>query len=358
MLKRLPDHDTLYAHLVRRDPSLDGVVYVGVRTTGVFCRPVCPARTPLSKNITFYPSAEAALAAGLRACRRCRPLSPPDAPGEVVNRLVQLIESDVCRRWTEADLRDLGIEPATARRQFRQRFGMSFSRYARARRLGEALNTIHRGEAVIEAQLDAGFDSASGFRAAFARSFGQAPSQSRAASALAMGWIDTPLGLMLAIADTKKLHMLEFIARRELEAHVDRYRRQFNASVLPGETPALNQIRQEVADYFSGRSLIFRSCIAGAGTAFQNEVWDELRRIPPGETRSYADIAQRVGRPRAVRAVANANRLNRCAIILPCHRVIGANGALTGYAGGLWRKQWLLDHERRLLKRGEPAGSS
>ncbi|RYG31500.1 MAG: methylated-DNA--[protein]-cysteine S-methyltransferase [Burkholderiales bacterium] len=200
---------------------------------------------------------------------------------------------------------------------------------------------------MIEAQLDAGFESGSGFREAFARQFGDAPNKSRSAKTFVMDWIDTPLGPMLAIADDTHLHMLEFVERKKLQEHVERYRKHFNATVLPGDSKALQLIRKELADYFAGKTLIFKSKIAGAGTEFQNNVWEELRRVPPGVTRSYQEMAERIGRPTAVRAVANANRLNRCAIILPCHRVIGADGTLTGYAGGLWRKQWLLDHERR-----------
>ena len=345
MLNRLPDHDKLYEHIQRRDPELDGVIYVGVKTTGIFCRPVCPARTPLSNNITFFGSPDEALAAGLRPCKRCRPLDDPNAPGVVIDKLLRLVEEDPSRRWSEDDLRDLGIEPATARRQFQKRFDMSFSQYARARRLGNAFNTIRKGDAVIEAQLDAGFESGSGFREAFARTFGDAPNKSRKALTFAMDWIDTPLGPMLAIADDTHLHMLEFVERKKLQDHVDRYRKQFNATVLPGETKALRLIKQELADYFAGTTLTFKSRIAGAGTEFQNEVWDELRRVPPGVTRSYQEMAMRIGRPTAVRAVANANRLNRCAIILPCHRVIGADGSLTGYGGGIDRKKWLLEHE-------------
>ena len=250
-------------------------------------------------------------------------------------------------RWSEDDLREMGIEPATARRHFQRRFDMSFSQYARARRLGHAFNAIRKGDAVIEAQLDAGFESGSGFREAFSRTFGEAPNKSREALAFAMDWIDTPLGPMLAIADDTHLHMLEFVERKKLQDHVERYRKAFNATVLPGDTKALRLIRKELADYFSGKNLDFKSKVAGAGTEFQNDVWNELRRVPPGVTRSYQEMAERIGRPSAVRAVANANRLNRCAIILPCHRVIGADGTLTGYAGGLWRKQWLLDHEKR-----------
>lgn len=345
MLNRLPPHDELYKHILRRDPELDGVIYVGVKTTGVFCRPVCPARTPLSKNITFYGSPDEAIEAGFRACKRCRPLDDPNSPGALLDKLLQLVESDPSRRWSEDDLREMGIEPATARRQFQKRFDMSFSQYARARRLGHAFNTIRKGDAVIEAQLDAGFESGSGFREAFSRQFGEAPQKSRKALTFAMDWIDTPLGPMLAIADDKKLHMLEFVERKELQAHVDRYRKHFNATVLPGDTPALKLIRKELKDYFAGKTLTFTSKIAEAGTEFQQNVWDELRRIPPGVTRSYQDMSNRIGHPTAVRAVANANRQNRCAIILPCHRVIGSDGSLTGYGGGLERKQWLLRHE-------------
>ncbi|MBI1340707.1 methylated-DNA--[protein]-cysteine S-methyltransferase [bacterium] len=343
----LPDEDQLYAALTRRDADFDGVFYVAVRTTRIFCRPVCPARTPRRENVEFHPSPEDALAAGFRPCKRCRPLDDPGAPGAVLSRLLALVEGDPTRRWTEDDLRREGIEPATARRQFRKRFDMSFSQYARARRLGHAFSAIQAGGAVIEAQLDAGFESGSGFRDAFARAFGDAPLKSRRTRLFDMAWIDSPLGPLFAVAEGERLHMLEFSERKRLQEHIERYRRGFNAAIIPGEGPAILRIRSELADYFAGRRLTFDTGIADAGTDFQATVWRALGDIPPGETRSYADVAAAIGRPTATRAVANANRLNRCAIIIPCHRVIGADGALTGYAGGLWRKQWLLDHERR-----------
>lgn len=347
MLTELPDHDTLYAAIARKDATFDGVIYVCVKTTGIFCRPVCPARTPKPENVFFVSSPDQAVDAGYRACKRCRPLEAPEASSALLDRLLSLVEADPSRRWSEADLRALGIEPATARRHFQRRFDMTFSQYVRARRLGHAFQTIKEGEKVIEAQLDAGFESGSGFREAFARQFGEAPQRSRAARAFVMDWLDTPLGPMLAVADDTHLHMLEFVERNKLGEHLERYRTQFNASVTPGDSPAMALIRREVAAYFKGESLDFSSKIADAGTTFQNQTWTALRAIPPGETRSYADLAKAIGKPSAVRAVANANRQNRCAVILPCHRVIGSDGSLTGYAGGLHRKQWLLDHEKR-----------
>ena len=347
MLNQLPDKQKLYEAIARKDGSLDGLVYVCVKTTGIFCRPVCPARTPKAENVDFVSSIEDALAGGYRPCKRCRPLEHPDSPSALLQRLLELVEADPSRRWSEADLRALGVEPATARRHFQRRFDMTFSQYVGARRLGHAFKTIKEGDRVIEAQLDAGFESGSGFRNAFARQFGDPPNRSRDALSFVMAWLDTPLGPMLAVADENHLHMLEFVERSKLADHLERYRTQYNASVTPGDSPALARIRQEVTDYFSGRSLTFASDVAGAGTDFQRQTWSALRAIPPGETRSYADLAKAIGRPGAVRAVANANRQNRCAIILPCHRVIGSDGSLTGYAGGLWRKQWLLEHEQR-----------
>ena len=207
---------------------------------------------------------------------------------------------------------------------------MSFSQYTRARRLGHAFNTIRKGNAVIEAQLDAGFESGSGFREAFSRTFGEAPHKSRAALAFAMDWIDTPLGPMLAIADDTHLHMLEFVERKKLQEHVDRYRKHFNATVLPGDTKALKLIRKELTDYFAGKNLKFTSKIAGAGTEFQNEVWDELRRVPAGITRSYQEMAERIGRRLSARAgrfpyflqagAAEAARAGRLACLECCHR--------------------------------------
>src|SRR5690606_28825150 len=140
-----------------------------------------------------------------------------------------------------------------------------------------------------------GFESGSGFREAFSRQFGEAPNKARAAQAFAIDWIDTPLGPMVAIADEERLHMLEFAERKKLNAHVDRYRKAFNAIVLPGETRALELIKQELKNYFSGKRLTFASQIAEAGTPFQQQVWDELRRIPPGQTRSYQQLSASIG---------------------------------------------------------------
>ena len=152
------DHDRCYTALLGRDADYDGVFYVGVRTTGIFCRPTCPARKPKRENCEFFADAQAALLAAYRPCARCRPLSHPNETSDVVRRLVAAVEREPLKRWRDADFDALAVHASTARRQFRKRFGMTFVEYARARRLGSAFKAIRSGERVIDAQLDAGFE--------------------------------------------------------------------------------------------------------------------------------------------------------------------------------------------------------
>jgi AraC family transcriptional regulator of adaptative response/methylated-DNA-[protein]-cysteine methyltransferase len=264
-----------------------------------------------------------------------------------VRRLVDAVEREPEKRWRDADLSSLGVHASTARRQFQKRFGMTFIAYSRSRRLGLALKAIRAGERVIMAQLDAGFESGSGFRDAFARIMGAAPA-SRSARALFAAWLDTPLGPMLAVTDDKALHLLEYTDRRGLERQVERLRARVGGGIVPGRTAPIAQIEAELAAYFAGRSTQFGTPLARCGSPFEESVWRALIAIPPGRTRSYGELARAIGKPRAVRAVARANGANPFAIVVPCHRIIGADGGLGGYGGGLARKRWLLDHERQL----------
>jgi AraC family transcriptional regulator of adaptative response/methylated-DNA-[protein]-cysteine methyltransferase len=263
-----------------------------------------------------------------------------------VEQLLAAVEADPSGRLREADLRRMGIDPSSARRAFQRYCGMSFHAYHRARRMGLALCGIREGKSMIDLQLDHGFESGSGFREAFGRVFGTAPSHARALDCLYARWFETPLGPVLALANDDGLHLLEFVDRRGLERELRALRERFAHEVVPGEHAYLRQIGRELDAYFSGRSLHFATPLKLEGTPFQRDVWNALRAIPPGTTRTYGEIAASVGRPSAVRAVGRANGDNKLAVVIPCHRVIGADGTLTGYGGGLWRKAWLLDHER------------
>lgn len=348
----LPDPDTLYRALCDRDPAYEGRALVGVTSTGIFCRLTCPAKKPLAQNCRWFATPAEAMAAGFRPCKRCHPLGPQADHDPVVQTLMAALEADPARIWREGDVGAMGLDPSTVRRAFKRHFGMTFLDMARMQRLRAGVASLNRGAPVIEAQLDAGFDSASGFREAFARLFGHAPRLMRAAHGLVADWIDTPMGGMIAVCDDRSLHLLEFVGRKGLPAELKRLSKAAKGEIGLGRTAITDLITRELDDYFAARSARFTVPLTLHGTPFLRQVWGELRQIPPGETRSYGDLARRIGRPTAVRAVARANGANQIAIVIPCHRVIGADGSLTGYAGGLWRKEALIALERKLAATG------
>lgn len=339
-----------YRALLKRDQEYDGVFYVGVCTTGVFCRSVCPARKPKQENCEFFENAQDALLAGFRPCKRCRPLSHPDIVPDLVLKLVEAVEKEPEKRWKAQDFAKLSTNAVQASRSFKKRFGMTFVAYARARRLGSALKEIKNSNSVIEAQLHAGYDSGSGFRDAFFKIMGQPPKKSEKIQLLKAGWLDSPLGPMIAISSESKIYLLEFVTRRGLEREIERLRDKLNATIVPGKTKPIDSIKNELDLYFLGRLEKFQTPLALIGTPFQLMVWQELMKIPLGQTRSYADIATSLGKSGAMRAVGNANGANQLAIIIPCHRVINSDGQIGGYGGGLARKKWLLKHEVKCAK--------
>jgi AraC family transcriptional regulator of adaptative response/methylated-DNA-[protein]-cysteine methyltransferase len=339
----LPSQNELMRAFDERDSTYDGVFYVAVKTTGIFCRPVCTAKKPKRENVEFFATGREAMFAGYRPCLRCKPLTAGQQPPELVSKLLAAINTEPGGRIRDGDLRGMGIDPSTARRQFQKQFGMTFQAYHRALRMGSALKQVRRGKRVIDSQLEAGFESGSGFRDAFARLFGTSPTRGGGTACLLARWLDTPLGAMLALADDDGLHVLDFVDRRGLERELERIAKRY--AIVPGPHAVLDQTEREMREYFRGTRREFSIPLAHRGTDFQRGVWDQLVQIEPGVTRSYAEIARRIGLPKGVRAVARANGDNYRAIVVPCHRVIGSDGSLTGYGGGLARKQWLLDHE-------------
>lgn len=343
----LPSTARMYRALVDRDRSSDGLFFAGIRTTGIFCRPGCGARKPLKKNVEFFASPTDAMRAGYRPCRRCRPLELAGATPDWAQRLFGLVESSGGERITSRDLERAEIHPARAARWFKERFGMTFQAYQRARRVAAALPSLRSGSSVGAVADESGFESESGFRAAFTELFGMSPTHAADdASVLRAQRIATPIGPMLAVAGEEGLLLLEFVDRRSLATQITTLRRRANAPIVPGDNAHLRRAAAELERYFAGDLRPFELDLVARGTPFQESVWRALQRIPCGETRSYADVAREIGQPSAVRAVANANGMNRIAIVIPCHRVIGSDGSPTGYAGGIWRKTWLLDHER------------
>lgn len=352
MLYDIENHDLLYDALLRRDPAYDGRVYVGVTSTGIFCRLNCPARNPKPENCRFFTTVGECIESGFRPCKRCKPVATAAEADPAVKTLIAAFEADPARRWTEADVIARGLDPSTVRRSFKRQFGVTFLEMARLSRLRDGFVTLSDGGRVIDAQLDAGFDSPSGFRSAFARLLGQSPASFTGEEFLKADWIDSPIGALVAVSDRSSLHLLEFVDRKALPRELKRLRDATRGGIGIGRLAPTEQIADELKAYFAGEGARFETPMTYHGSPFTREVWLELRRIPAGATRSYSDLAKAIGRPSATRAVARANGANQIAIAIPCHRVIGADGSLTGYGGGIWRKQKLIELEQAYASQG------
>jgi AraC family transcriptional regulator, regulatory protein of adaptative response / methylated-DNA-[protein]-cysteine methyltransferase len=326
----------------RRDPEFDGLFVFGVKTTGIFCRPSCPSQ-PRRENVMFFQNVGDAVAAGYRPCKRCKPEFANGKPPEWIGPLLERAGDE---RISAAKMREFGIAPERARRWFQRNYGMTFAAWQRGLRLSRAFTDIRRGAPLDDVILSNGFESHSGFRAAFSKTFGTAPGLARKNDeCLKAALLDTPIGPMLAVVSDRAVVQLEFADRRGLEASYAQMKKRFGV-VVPGENDVLKELRAQLTEYFAGERKNFSVAVDLNGTDFQKKVWIELMLIPYGQTRSYTEVAKAAGKPGAVRAVARANATNRLYLLVPCHRVIGHDGRLSGYGGGLARKQRLLELER------------
>ncbi|RPJ53164.1 MAG: methylated-DNA--[protein]-cysteine S-methyltransferase, partial [Acidobacteria bacterium] len=308
-------------------------------------------------NVEFFSSVREALFAGYRPCRRCQPTSPPGSAPEWVTRLLELVEKEPDRRLRDGDLRRAGLDSARVRRYFLANYGMTFHAYCRGRRLWGALRQLGGGQPLDDVALGTGWESHSGFREAFAKTFGRPPgsfvaSPEAADACIVTTAIDTPLGRLIAGATDEGLCLLEFPDRRMLEAELARLERLLGRPLVPGSHLHLAKAREELDRFFAGTLTQFTVPLVLRGTPFEERVWRELARIPYGETVSYARLAERLDAPGGQRAVGRANGMNRIAIMIPCHRVVTSSGELGGYGGGLWRKHWLLALEARVRRGG------
>jgi len=350
MLKQLPSRKEMYDALLNKDSSFEGIFFAGIKTTGIFCRPACPARKPKIGNVEFFQSAKEALDSGYRPCKRCNPMQTVGKTPEWVGMILKKVEQNPAQKWTDREVKLLGVEPNRLRRWFKRHHGMTFHGYVRLRRLGRALKQMKHERNTALVAFDNGYESLSGFREAMKDLLGQPVKKGKNTLAVYLNRISTPLGPMLAGTTESKLCLLEFTDRRMLETQLKRIQKELDCTFIPGSNAVTEQVAEELEEYFEGERKEFSVPLELKGSEFRQKVWRQLQEIPYGETRSYKEQAQIIGNEKAVRAVAGANGDNRIAIIIPCHRVIGSNGTLTGYGGGLWRKRYLLNLERSHLK--------
>jgi AraC family transcriptional regulator of adaptative response/methylated-DNA-[protein]-cysteine methyltransferase len=347
--ENLPSDKTMYNALLNKDSSYEGIFIVGVKSTGIFCRPTCPARKPKLVNVEFFKDTKGALHSGYRPCRKCKPLEKKDETPEWISILLEEVNQKAELRWKDYELRKRELDPNRVRRWFKKNHGVTFHGYVRAIRLGLAIGNIKNGEKMAHAAYGHGFESLSGFREAITKFVGDAPSKSKDTAIIKIHRISTPLGQMIVGATDDGLCLLEFVDRKMLETQLKRLIKYFKGVLVPGTNTHIKQTAEEIDNYFNGKLYSFTVPLVVPGTEFQKRTWEKLKTIPYGETISYDELAKKTGNHNAVRAVANANGNNRIAIIIPCHRVIGKDRKLRGYGGGLWRKKRLIEHEGNMI---------
>ncbi|OAJ60593.1 AraC family transcriptional regulator [Paraburkholderia ginsengiterrae] len=343
---RWTSDDERWDAVTRREPQADGAFFYAVKTTGVFCRPSCASRQPRRENVAFFADAAAARAAGYRDCKRCQPGGLPREL-EIVNRACAALDADPQQRLTLAQLSDaVHVSPFHLQRLFKRVVGVSPRQYQAAQRGAALRDALQRGSDVTRATLDAGFGSPSRMYDSASAELGMAPSAYRRKGAgLTVRYASAPtsLGFVLVAATDKGICKIGFGDDAAMLA--DDLRGEFANADLLEDVERLAPFIAQIDAYLRGTRQDFDLPLDIAATAFRQRVWDALRRIPYGETRSYSQIAEAVGSPRAVRAVASACATNPVALAIPCHRVVQKGGALAGYRWGLPRKAALLDNE-------------
>jgi AraC family transcriptional regulator of adaptative response/methylated-DNA-[protein]-cysteine methyltransferase len=342
------DPDASWKQLVARDPKAR--FFYGVKTTGVFCRPSCASRRPLRANVRFFETAAAAQAAGFRPCKRCNPATTISW-GRPLDGIRAHIEAHLDRPVRLEELgRVAGLSPFTVQRHFKREMGVSPLEYQRALRAGRLRGALKRGESVTDAIYTAGFGSSS--RAYEGNQLGMTPArfaQGGKGEQIGFTTAPSPFGWMVVGSTARGLCWLSLAGTKaEAEATL---RAEFPAATFRRDSSLSRLVDTALESVSTGTSFVQnqkpaeREALDLRGTVFQLRVWQALRQIPRGETRSYSQLARELGNPNATRAIARACATNRVALVVPCHRVVGADGSLTGYRWGLERKRQLLKAE-------------
>jgi len=342
------NEETRWQALVDRDPLFDGTFIVAVKTTGIYCRPTCPSRRPFRRNVTFFDGPDEAEAAGFRACLRCKPRDERAPAATIVEQACAYLTANLDRTVTLSELGEaVGLSPHHLQRTFTRVAGVSPRAWADARRLETLKSQLRERDDVTSALYDAGYGSSSRVYERAPGQLGMTPgTYQRGGRGMQIQWSirDCPLGRLLVGATERgvsAIYLGDDDASLEAALH-----REYPAAEIERDDDRIGDWMARVLEHVSGQRESLDLPVDVVGTAFQRRVWEALRTIPLGATRSYAEVADMIGEPKAVRAVAQACAKNPTAITVPCHRVVRSDGTLSGYRWGVVRKQALLAAER------------
>jgi AraC family transcriptional regulator, regulatory protein of adaptative response / methylated-DNA-[protein]-cysteine methyltransferase len=352
----MPDHARCWRAVQERDKLFDGTFVTAVLTTGIYCRPSCPARHPKPENVRFYREPVEAERHGFRPCKRCKPHDVVIDPHLTLVReaCALLDQQDEDALTLDVLGQRLGVSPHHLQRTFKQVIGISPRQYAEARRVERVKTQLRSGDDVTTALYDAGYGSSSRLYESAPARLGMTPATYRRGGAgmtISYVIVDSPLGRLL-VGMTERGVCLVCLgdADEQLEA---RLHSEYPNAIIARDGGQIGEPVQAILSYLEGREPRLDLPVDLQATAFQWQVWGALRQIPVGETRSYSEIARSIGRPQAARAVAQACANNPAALIIPCHRVVRNDGASGGYRWGIERKEALLAKERVLAKADE-----
>jgi AraC family transcriptional regulator, regulatory protein of adaptative response / methylated-DNA-[protein]-cysteine methyltransferase len=342
------NEDVYWQAVKTNDARFDGAFYLGVKTTGIYCRPSCRARTPKRENVAFYPTWADAESSGLRACLRCRPKNAAVADPRVakIMKACRLLESEDMYGLEELAL-EVGLSPYHLQRSFKEIIGVSPKKYAEAKRMERFKSELREGGDVAAAMYDAGFGSSSRLYEKASENLGMTPAAyKKGGKGLTISYsiTDCELGRILVARTIKGLCNVAF-ADDDARLEENLLKEYPNAEVVK-DAKVLKTFVDEILKHLSGEKKRLDLPLDIQATAFQMRVWELLRKIPYGETVTYSQIAERLGDRKKVRAVAQACANNRVAVVIPCHRVVGKDGKMTGYRWGVERKTALLETER------------
>ena len=337
----LPTKVTMISAFLKRKKKYKDAFYVGVKSTGVFHKSTCSVRKPGKKNMDFFSSTKVALDYGYRPCKICHPFLPTGETALWIVDLLNEIDHDPAFKIRDSELVKRGIDPNKLRRWFKKHHGFTFQAYLKYNRINHRFgnicynknlavhNAYHTRKPVMLAAEEP-------------EEYGEDKNPKQW---IAINRIETPIGPLLAGANEEGICLLEFSDRRMLETQIKILEKRLNAELYPGKSEYFEPLANQIDEYFSGNRTEFDISLITPGTPFQQQVWKAIEDVPFGKIRTYKQQSIQIGNPKAVRAVGSANGDNRIAIIIPCHRIVGNNGALVGYGGGLWRKRFLLELE-------------
>jgi AraC family transcriptional regulator, regulatory protein of adaptative response / methylated-DNA-[protein]-cysteine methyltransferase len=346
--------ETLWQAVLNRDPTIDGKLFYGVRSTGIYCRPICPSRRPNRHQVCFFQSAQEAQSAGFRPCQRCQPQSEtvPNTAKLKVLSVCRYIEAQVDYIPTLSELcSQVGMSPSYLQRIFKQIIGVSPFQYADALRSQRLKQRLQSGEEIADAVYDTGYGSSSQLYEKAPKQLGMTPKTYQQAGkriSIVYAIAPCPLGYLLVATTEKGICAVKLGDEADKLEHI--LKQEFHQAHIMRDNHAHKEWIQAILDLIAGDETHLDLPLDVRGTAFQKQVWQALQKIPYGETRTYTDIACDIAKPHAVRAVGNACGANPTALIVPCHRVLRSDGSLGGYHWGIERKQKLLMQESKLLK--------